>query len=65
MNKETNCCLCDGYLDDPYGHNAEPIKNGRCCSTCNYTAVIPMRLKLLQINLDKDGGNHKWRKKIK
>jgi len=26
------------------GHNAEPINNGRCCSDCNATRVIPARL---------------------
>ena len=26
------------------GHNAEPIANGRCCSKCNNTIVIPQRI---------------------
>lgn len=26
------------------GHNAEPIKRGRCCTYCNDTVVIPTRL---------------------
>ena len=63
--EEPHCCLCEGILDDPYGHNAEPIMNGRCCSLCNMSAVIPIRLKLLQISLDKNGGNESWKKKIK
>jgi hypothetical protein len=63
--EETHCCLCSGILDDPYGHNAEPIMTGRCCSLCNISAVIPIRLKLLQISLDKNGGNKSWKKKIK
>jgi len=27
------------------GHNAEPIKSGRCCTTCNDTKVTPTRLE--------------------
>ena len=27
------------------GHNAQPVSEGRCCSTCNSTVVIPARMK--------------------
>jgi len=27
------------------GHNAQPINDGRCCTFCNETVVIPERLK--------------------
>jgi len=30
------------------GHNAQPINNGRCCSTCNMIVVIPARIKEMQ-----------------
>ena len=26
------------------GHNAEPVNQGRCCTNCNDTVVIPARL---------------------
>ena len=30
------------------GHNAEPaVKDGRCCSDCNMTVVIPLRLEAI------------------
>jgi len=29
------------------GNNAEPIISGRCCDSCNYQLVIPMRLAKL------------------
>ncbi len=30
------------------GHNAEPlVEDGRCCDTCNYTKVIPVRLGIV------------------
>ena len=27
------------------GHNAEPVKEGRCCNSCNENVVIPTRLQ--------------------
>ena len=35
MIKMQECVLCDGLLDDKYGHNAMPLAEGRCCSNCN------------------------------
>jgi len=29
------------------GHNAAPVANGRCCSICNDTRVIPARMLAL------------------
>ena len=40
------CCIClDNRIDDPYGHNAEPVASGRCCDYCNGTVVVPERFK--------------------
>ncbi len=50
------CVICKGDIDhhiDPttgecywiIGHNAAPVKDGRCCDTCNATAVMTARLK--------------------
>ena len=38
------CVLCNGVLDDAHGHNAQPLADGRCCTFCNDTKVIPARL---------------------
>lgn len=49
------CSICNGEITpqiDPrtgkvvwdQGHNASPITDGRCCSSCNATEVIPTRL---------------------
>ena len=47
------CSICTKAIDDLVingeiawsdGHNAEPVKNGRCCSECNDNVVIPARL---------------------
>ena len=48
------CCLCNGNIEViraisgeaawAEGHNAEPLADGRCCGTCNWTKVIPARI---------------------
>lgn len=53
--KHKKCCLCGNDIDFQRdekgkifwtdGHNAEPLKDGRCCSVCNETKVIPERIK--------------------
>ena len=40
-----NCSICKNDIRDKYGHNAEPINDGRCCEQCNYMFVIPTRMK--------------------
>ena len=41
-----DCSICKDKIRDKFGHNAEPINNGRCCDMCNTTFVIPHRIKL-------------------
>tara|TARA_Y100000593_G_C4109718_1_gene237343 strand:+ start:181 stop:402 length:222 start_codon:yes stop_codon:yes gene_type:complete len=43
------CSICQSkILPDSFGwekgHNAAPIINGRCCSSCNEYLVIPVRM---------------------
>ena len=42
------CCICGNEIEvTPQwskGHNAEPVKSGRCCSHCNYSVVLPVRI---------------------
>ena len=40
-----DCSICKGDIRDDFGHNAQPINNGRCCDMCNTTFVIPCRIK--------------------
>ena len=51
--KKLKCCLCGGDIAPQIdfqgnifyrGHNAQPLSNGRCCDTCNYTKVLPARM---------------------
>jgi len=47
--EEKPCIICGGEIADDWGHNPEPIKEyneGRCCDTCNFTIVIPERIRL-------------------
>lgn len=43
------CSICQELIGKDVsgweeGHNAQPINDGRCCSHCNVTVVIPARL---------------------
>ena len=40
------CVIC-GETKDEFGHNPEPIVEGKCCTECNSTQVIPARMKEL------------------
>lgn len=47
--KSLKCCLCGEKIEKELsgwdeGHNAEPLRKGRCCEDCNATKVIPIRL---------------------
>lgn len=51
------CSICKGKIDEHrtpqgevywrHGHNAEPINEGRCCTKCNDSVVLPERLNRL------------------
>ena len=43
--KKEECCICKKLIKG-YGHNANPVVNGRCCDKCNLDIVIPIRIKL-------------------
>jgi hypothetical protein len=46
--KHIRCCFCFKPMEviptvGLAGHNAQPIRDGRCCDNCNLTVVIPAR----------------------
>ena len=53
------CVLCDGLLDVKRdkdgkiywtkGNSALPLSEGRCCDDCNWTLVLPARLRGMNI----------------
>ena len=40
MKKKLKCSICNEEHGDRYGHNAEPIVEGRCCGTCNAIVIV-------------------------
>lgn len=36
------CKICSKPYEG-FGHNADPVAQGRCCGDCNATKVIPTR----------------------
>ena len=45
-DKLTHTCSICGCPIEGYGHNAQPILNGRCCSVCNADIVFPTRARI-------------------
>lgn len=39
------CIIC-GKNYKGYGNNARPVKDGQCCDKCNYSKVIPERMRI-------------------
>ena len=44
-HKPIKCCLCGTMTINR--HNAQPVKAGQCCNSCNMTHVIPARMLML------------------
>tara|TARA_R100000781_G_C4052768_1_gene118232 strand:+ start:395 stop:601 length:207 start_codon:yes stop_codon:yes gene_type:complete len=55
-NEVLSCVICKADIEHEVspttgkvywteGHNAEPVKEGRCCNSCNENVVIPTRLQ--------------------
>lgn len=42
------CTICNGPLNDKFGHNAEPVMKGKCCGVCNLEKVIPARIEQME-----------------
>lgn len=47
--KQPPCVICKKPIDiQPSGwaggHNAEPVKSGRCCTQCQQDIVLPLRI---------------------
>lgn len=55
--KFIKCCICGKVIEDITSHNAEPYKQGRCCSECNSKVVLPARM-----NLRLKEGNRRYKK---
>ena len=45
---DRRCCLCGKALGEDEGNNAAPLFDGECCDLCNYSLVVPARMKRQQ-----------------
>ena len=70
MSTDKVCCICNGPIDPhttpegkvywTHGHNALPVKDGRCCTACN-SIVLSARLSALS-EVASLGDDPKYRK---
>lgn len=45
-DKKEKCCICGKEIKGP-GNDPYPVRTeGRCCQCCNYTVVLPERVRL-------------------
>jgi hypothetical protein len=42
--RKFKCSICDDAVEG-FGCNPAPVSDGRCCDACNWTIVIPTRLR--------------------
>ena len=59
------CVICHQEIDKQYtedgemywdqGNDALPVADGRCCSKCNRTVVLPMRFTDMRMTLINGG----------
>ena len=56
------CFICTNDIDVQSngweeGHSALPLSNGRCCTICNDTEVVPMRMAFISLgrSIPKEG----------
>ena len=40
MIKKLECSICKNTINDKYGHNAQPINDGKCCNGCNRLVIM-------------------------
>ena len=45
--KKNNICSICGKKYEGMGNNAQPYKNGRCCSECYGIVVVPFRIEIM------------------
>ena len=39
-----HCSVCGKLVELNKTHNADPVNDGRCCSSCNNNFVVPERM---------------------
>ena len=46
------CSICSKKFEG-HGNNSEPFAKGRCCDDCNWNVVIPYRIHLAKMRVEK------------
>ena len=47
MDEKEKCCICGKEIIEGMGNNPYPVRTeGRCFRYCNYTVVLPERIRL-------------------
>lgn len=55
--QELTCCICGERFEDYSGNNPWPVVDAEgavCCPACNWTKVIPARLRLARETKETD-----------
>tara|TARA_R110001592_G_C12945348_1_gene730814 strand:+ start:138 stop:392 length:255 start_codon:yes stop_codon:yes gene_type:complete len=47
------CVICKFPITG-YGHNADPVAEGKCCDICNFGKVIPARVEAMNAIIEDD-----------
>lgn len=55
LDDDKHICVICGKEYEGYGNNAEPVADGKCCDECNWTVVIPERIKQIGLKEDVEG----------
>lgn len=59
MDYDIPCCLCGDVVSYQISHNAHPVKDGRCCNSCNMEIVVPRRCRMLVLEIKPNNQNEK------
>ncbi len=43
LAEKPKCVICGAEIEG-HGNDARPVKDGRCCDSCNMTVVVPARI---------------------
>jgi len=55
VEEKFECCIC-GKESVGFGNNPWPVQDeGQCCNACNWTIVIPARMKHFKEVEEKNG----------
>lgn len=57
-SRTMRCSICGRHIKGD-GNSASPVNKGTCCDFCNYSVVVPARLKIHNERKKSDGKSYK------